>query len=544
MINKKWNQVICTGVMVLLLGSCKKNILDQAPELDLDQTKVFSDVSRAEQFVNNIYAGLPNGFWPDVTGTYALEATITDEADQSYQWTGAEPFQKGGWNPTTGAIAGEWNRNYSAIRKTNIALENLQNAVDTRLGDDLTADRLKGEALFLRAFFHFDLAKKFGGVPVITRVLSPTEDLVAANTRKTFKETIEQVVKDCNDAAPLLPQTYTSSNTGRVTKGACLALKARALLYLASPLNNSSNDAALWQNAANAAKAVIDLGGYSLYSNYQETFTKTNNSEIIFSRQAGNDAFWDECNSPCGARFAGWGGTSPTQNFVDKYEMKTTGKPITDPASGYDPAKPYTDRDPRFYASVLYNDADWAGLKLQVYPGGADINHPTDFTRTGYYIKKFLWESTVSAGFGGAAFHNWVYFRLGEMYLNYAEALNEASGPTPEVYAALHQIRNRAGMPDFPAGLSKDEMRQRIQNERAVELAFEEHRFWDVRRWKIAASTVGVPIKGIKITGTAPNWIYTPVDIEPRVFEAKMYLYPVPQVEINKNLGLTQNPGW
>ena len=224
--------------------------------------------------------------------------------------------------------------------------------------------------------------------------------------------------------------------------------------------------------------------------------------------------------------------------------MKTTGKPITDPASGYDPAKPYTDRDPRFYASVLYNDADWAGLKLQVYPGGADINHPTDFTRTGYYIKKFLWESTVSSGFGGAAFHNWPYFRLGEMYLNYAEALNEVSGPTPEVYAALHQIRSRAGMPDFPAGLSKDEMRERIRNERAVELAFEEHRFWDVRRWKIAESTTGVPIKGIKITGTAPNWVYTPVDVEPRVFTPAMYLYPIPQAEINKNLGLTQNPGW
>lgn len=543
MITIKWKQVVFTGATILVLAACEKNILDQAPELDLDETKVFSDVLSAEQFVNDIYASLPNGYWPQITGTYAMEATITDEADQSYQWTGAEPFQKGSWNPTMGEITNEWNSSYAAIRKTNTVLENVHNAVDDRSGDDLTVDRLKGEALFLRAFFHFNLAKKFGGVPVITRVLSPSEDLAAANTRKSFKETIDQIVKDCDDATALLPPTYTSSSTGRITKGACMALKARALLYFASPLN-TAHDATLWQNAANAAKAVIDLGVYSLYPNYQEIFTKTNNSEIIFSRQAGNDAFWDECNSPCGARFAGWGGTCPTQNFVDKYEMKTTGKPITNPLSGYDHTQPYLDRDPRFYASVLYNEATWAGLQIEVSPGGAELNNPTDFTRTNYYIKKFVWESSVNSGFNNPAFHNWPFLRLAEMYLNYAEALNEAAGPTAEVYNAVKAVRQRAGMPELPAGLSKDEMRDRIRNERAVELAFEEHRFWDVRRWKIAESTVGVPIKGMRITGTAPNWIYIPFDVEPRVFEAKMYLYPIPQEEINKNLGLTQNPGW
>jgi hypothetical protein len=544
MITIKWKQVVFAGLTILTLAACKKDLLDQAPELDLDQQKVFADINLAEKFVNNIYGGLPNGYWPNVTGTYAIEGTITDEADQSYQWTGAELWTKGGWNPTSGAISGEWNRYYSSIRKTNIVLENVENAQDLNPQDELTVNRLKGEALFLRAFFHFELAKRFGGIPVIVKVLSPNEDLVEANTRKPFSEVVAQVAKDCEEAAALLPNKYNSSSlTGRATKGACMALKARALLYLASPLHNGSNDANLWQNAATAAKAVIDMGGFNLYSPYAEVFTKTNNSEIIFARQAGDDNFWDVCNTPPGSRYGGWGGTSPTQNFVDNYEMNN-GKSITDPTSGYNASNPYANRDPRFYATILYNGAPWAGLNVETNVGGAEGLGAGDYTRTGYYLKKFVWEGAVSSGFNDPAFHNWPFFRLGEMYLNYAEALNESTGPVTEVYNAVNAVRLRADMPELPIGLSKEEMRLRIRNERAIELAFEEHRFWDVRRWKIAESTVGVPIKGMRITGTAPNWVYTPFDVEPRVFEAKMYLYPVPQAEINKNLGLTQNPGW
>jgi len=160
-------------------------------------------------------------------------------------------------------------------------------------------------------------------------------------------------------------------------------------------------------------------------------------------------------------------------------------------------------------------------------------------------LRKFLWETVIQSNFNQVGIYDFPYYRLGEMYLNYAEALNEAAGPTSEVYTAIKKIRTRAGMPELPAGLSKDQMRERIRNERAVELSFEEHRFWDARRWKTGESALGGPIYGVEVTGTSPAFQYKQILVETRVFNPKsMYLFPIPQAEIDKNLGLTQNPGW
>jgi len=550
--------VYFTVIILAVFTSCKKDFLDQSPELDLSEEKVFSDINLAEQFVNDIYASLP---WPFIMQRMlTMQANITDEAFDQLGWSDAHPFNAGSYlNPSQWTMGEIWNQNYAAIRKTNLVIEKADAITDPVPTDELTPGRLKGEALFLRAFFYFELAKRFGGVPLVTSSLDPSQDLLSIDKRATFEEVITQMVKDCDDAAPLLKTSYDPSLLGRVTKGACLALKSRALLFLASPLNNPSNDVAKWQAAADAAKAFLDMPGspYSLYPDYEKMFVTAGNSEMIFERKVGQfewaqkDNFMDVVNNPGSPNFGGWGGATPTQNFVDLYEMNNA-RPISDPASGYNPQDPYKNRDPRFYQSVLYNGSTWKGRTMNTYAGGSEaFNTVTNAagTRTSYNLRKFLMESAINI-YDLTINHDWPFIRLAEIYLNYAEALNEAVGPTSEVYAAIRAIRQRPSvmMPDWQPGLSQSQMRDRIRNERAIELAFEEHRFWDVRRWKLGSQIFTQPIKGLNITtgGTgAGGYNYTPFTIETRVFTEKMYLFPIPQSEINKNREvLMQNPGW
>jgi starch-binding outer membrane protein, SusD/RagB family len=358
-------------------------------------------------------------------------------------------------------------------------------------------------------------------------------------TRASLQEGINYVVQQLNEAAQVLPRDNSKNwEKGRATKGAALALKSRLLLYAASPLYNAGT----WQAAADAAKAVMDLNKYSLNPDYANLFIaeEGNSNEIIFARfynLNSRHTALEIANGPNG--YDAWGGNTPLQNLVDAYEMNT-GKPIEAPDSGYDPQNPYANRDPRFYATILYNGAQYRGRSVETFTaGGKDSKDgPSSWntSQTGYYLRKFMDDTNpIQNPWNVAGRQPWIYFRYAEILLNYAEAQNEAVGPDATVYEAINAIRSRPGinMPALPAGLSQAEMRERIRRERQVELAFEEHRFYDVRRWKIAEVTENAPAYGMAITKTGDTFTYTrKVALEGRRFEKQHYWLPIPRAEI------------
>jgi hypothetical protein len=337
---------------------------------------------------------------------------------------------------------------------------------------------------------------------------------------------------------------------GRATKGAALLLKSRVLLYAASLLHNPDNKPEKWQRAADAAKAVMDLGVYRLDDNYKTLFHTRNSPEVIFQstinqiyKVVAND--WVRQTEPP-SQGGGWGNLQPLQNIVDEYEMMN-GKMITDPSSGYDPNNPYVNRDPRFQQSIIYNGRKWGNGTIYTYVGsGVDgLNYNTASTQTGYYVAKLLdSNATLITSYKGGS-HYWVFMRYAEALLNYAEAQNEVlAAPDASVYNAINQIRSRTnvGMPPLPAGLSKDDMRQRIRHERRVELAFEAQRFWDIRRWRIG--THETTAWGMRITKTGTTYKYEKFVVENRVYQPAFDLFPIPQTEIDKDQALQQNTGY
>jgi hypothetical protein len=324
------------------------------------------------------------------------------------------------------------------------------------------------------------------------------------------------------------------------------------LLHYASPINNPSNEAARWQSAAAASKAVMDLTVYSLYPDYYKLFIdKAGNNEIIyvskFERPGRTQQTpWKLAMSIQAPDVIGgaWGGFSPTQNLVDAYEMKN-GKPVTDPGSGYNPQDPYKNRDNRLDQSILRNGSFWKGVTVETFEGG-NAQKPAngDRTKTGYGLKKLLDEKYVTADqvYQGGD-NDWIFIRYAEVLLNYAEAQNEAAGPDASVYSAVNLVRQRAGQPDL-SGLGQAEMRERIRNERRVELAFEEHRFWDVRRWKQGATYFNGPVNKVKIIKSGATFNYTIEELEKRTYKEDFNLLPIPQTERDRNPNLEQNPGY
>jgi hypothetical protein len=369
---------------------------------------------------------------------------------------------------------------------------------------------------------------------------------------------VNQITKDCDEAAAALPVVMPAAELGRATKVAALALKARVLLYFASPLNNSTNALPRWQNAANAAKAVMAFGPppgtgeYGLHPDYYRLFLdKPGNKEIIFARKFQNPSI----NPSDGARNkwymsvpgvndGAWGGFSPTQNLVDAYEMKN-GKPITDPSSGYNAQSPYTDRDSRLDKSILHQGSVYkGGIIIETFRGGNTNNtNRLDSSKTGYGLLKMV--DTSKYGAAGNADNDWIFMRYAEVLLNYAEAQNEAVGPDATVYDAINQVRTRSGQPAVPAGLTAAAMRSRIQNERRVELAFEEHRFFDVRRWKLGSVYFKDPIRKVQITKESNGTLtYNYPKWEDRDYKEHQNFLPLPQSEVDKNKKLIQNQGY
>ncbi len=541
------------------LSSCN-GFLDREEDSFIDKTATFDSYNRTKQYLIYAYTLLPDGL--NRFSREAMLASATDDAEFAIESAEIQQFNNGSWNALNNPDD-VWNRYFSGISKCCTLLENTDhvNLDISRLDPDKQveyANSLKdirmwrAEARFLRAYFHFELLKRYGPIPIVTSTLSINGNY--ENTpRPTMKEVVDFIAKECDIAADTLeltPWRNVNDAFGRATKGAALALKSRLLLYAASPLYvdfgdtneaNKPTDVALWKSAADAAKAVIDLNQYELASSYADLFKNDfQNKEYIFVRRYAANSDFEKSNFP--VSFGGKGGTNPSQNLVDDYEM-LDGTPFdwNDPAKA---AQPFENRDARLGATILMNMAPFKGKKVATYPEGADASPNPNATKTCYYLRKFLNEDVNIQTGGSSSGHVVPLFRLAEIYLNYAEALNECDPTNPDIALYLNKVRNRASLPNVSA-LSQEQMRAVIQHERRVELAFEEHRSWDVRRWKIASSTLGAPLMGVQIERKPlGGYTYMPVKVEQRVFQPKMYWYPIPQSEVLKLKQWKQNNGW
>jgi len=595
---KQVSFAILVMVIALAVVSCKK-LADDTPPAELIGDDLVFDTKdslgvNAEKFLNNIYADLPRGFnriGVSSQTLFSITASVgnildagSDDAVPNGNTDLIQYFSTGGISSSVNPD-NTWSANYAAIRKVNIFLSKIDRVPLFTKG---LKDRWKAEARSLRAMFYFELLKRWGGVPLIgNKVFDAAEQINVP--RNSYGEVQNYILSELDSAMPFLLTanagangTFAANYYGRFGRGAAMALKSRLLLYAASPLNNPGNDITKWALAAAASKAIMDSVSaakftYALHnaattSHYSTTtlagittaanlsayvtsvnkflsiFSTASNNEIILPYMATTNNSVETNNDPVGYTRAGAGKTNPTQELVDEYEM-TNGKMILESGSGYVAANPYYNRDPRFPSTVTYNGLYWLNRPVQTYDGGLD--RPFGFgvrnsgeTRTGYYMRKFMTSNSSTTDFT-ATNHVFPIFRYAEILLNYAEAQNEAVGPDNSVYAAVNAIRARVGMPNLPSGLNQADMRTRIRHERRVEMAFEEQRFWDIRRWKIAQNVLNGTLHGIqaKLTGTTVN--YQVVEVTPVKFDAgKMYWYPVPFNELISNPSMTQNPNW
>lgn len=488
-----------------------------------------------------------------------IAAAKSDEAVATSTSAACRHFNNGSWsayyNPDN-----RYDNFYKGIRAANFFLEDYGNykerlsfrrdtlAENNRaswLRDIQNAQFLYSEAHVAKAYYYFELAKRYGAVPLYKSVPTDKTFLPRTDVQEVFEYAVNEIDGCINSLAP--DWSAYSDWSGRFDKGAAMALKARILLYSASPLNtegmSDADISAQWQKAAIAAHDIIAWGRFYLASEYSSLFTgnTSGNPEIIMSRKSTSSNGLERENYPIGTP-GGNSGITPSGNLVDAYEY----------IGAKDPQDPYANRDKRFYATIVYNGAQWNGRTIDITENGTDSYLNTGASRTGYYLKKFLTDELNIANDQVAA-HQWIYFRYGEVLLNYAEAANEAWGPDNGSFVstgtsarkALNMIRKRAGLGDVDlsryAGTNdKERMRNAIKAERRVELAFEDHRFWDLLRWK-DHQALREDISGVAYDGSS----YTKTLVEKRVFEEHMLRYPVPFSEISKSNGvLEQNPGW
>lgn len=552
---------------VLALSSCKKDFLDVTATDRIPTNTLETDTAVFEAFVTNSYIGTrlqdkeADGTNPGFGRgfEYSMWSSLTDESiynNDDNTWL----VQRGQLAPENlGALGVLWGRSYRGIRECNYALK----VLTTIQMSAARKTRLEGELKFIRAFRYQDLIRNYGKVVLMgDQVLGLTDNLQdpALFKRSTIKECIDYVAAQLEDAAAKLPLNNDNNwLLGRATKGAALALKSRLLLYAASPLYEA---AGTWQAAVTAAQQVISLNKYGIYQGgYGNMFLINESNEAIFERvytKNANHTHLEIANGPNG--YGGWAGNTPTQNLVDVYDL-TNGLPANTSNPLYNPAKPYENRDPRFKATILYNGAAYRERNIETFiPGGKDSRDGNDnwnTTKTGYYLKKFMNDAyPLQNPWGNAGFQPWIYIRYAEVLLNFAEAANEAYGPDAvpagssfSARQAINMIRSRASvnMPDLAAGMAQTDMRTAIRHERQIELAFEEHRFYDVRRWKIADVTENLPSRGVVITkNNDGTFTFTSkIALDGRKFETKHYWLPIPRTEILASGNqLQQNPNY
>ncbi|UII24877.1 RagB/SusD family nutrient uptake outer membrane protein [Fulvivirga maritima] len=562
-------------LMLLLHGACNDDFLEKPESNDVTRDEIFSERIKALPFLWETYRTcVPLGFpyqWDRHNGMYAsMMVGACDEGDVTASWTGSNNHNVGNVTPGYNG-EDEFNQHFKGIRNANIFIENVDQVPDIPDGEK---QELKAEARVLRALQVFDLMIRYGGVPIVTTVLSGDGDMYLP--RDSYADCVQFIVDECDAASAILPNDYPSNYTGRVTKGVALALKARTLLYAASPLYNTatpylsenraltgyeSYDEGRWKLAADANEAVLnwaDQQGYHLIEeyddpaeNYKEAIETPQNAEIIFANQM--NGWWStgylffQAVMPTGI-YTGWYGHGITLEHASKY-YTTDGEDQSWPDSG--PQSEFLEKmhamEPRFQYSVMYSGSafnDNIGV-VNFYrrnDGSWSTNAPVNGVG---YMKKFITKASSSGGQ-----FNWTVFRLAEFYLNYAEALNESSPMDSRVFDAVNAIRRRAGIPEIssadPRYNSQDKLREAIRRERAIELAFEEHRFFDVRRWMIAdqEGVMRGDFHGLNLYEQEDgSFIYRKEAFEERVWQNKLYLYPFPQTEIDKGY-IVQNPGW
>ena len=546
---KNIKYTIISIVAAISINSC--DILDLKPLDKLSDEDVWNDPALMQLYVNSCYNSMTHGYIDYMQGSY------TDELWSRSNDRGAHDVLVGALDPdNVGKLPGfmnYWQTAYANVRKINTFLEK---SVNAPLSDEQRKSMI-GELKFLRAFIYANLIWNYGGIPIITKTYQLNEDY--SIPRDSYDKCVEFIIAELKEAKEMLPDKQPAGKTGRASGDACQALITRTLLYRASPLHNPGNDIQHWKEAAEAAEKLINTR-YNLQDDYENIFMD-DNSEIIFARQftLTNALHFCTWQGRCGD--SGQGESVPTQNMVNSYEMKATGKQpyieqsggtyTLDPTSGYDPQKPYEGRDPRFYASVLYDGAMWQGRETETFNGGKDHKDYTGggsawlASETGYYLRKFVDKSIPPSGSSEKPTNPWIYFRYAEVLLNYAEAKFE-TGDEATARTYLNMIRNRKGveMPEITD--TGDALKKRIQHERRIELAFEHHRFFDVRRWKIAEQTEVKPVIIMEIKkGEDNSKTYTETIKLQRDFKPQHYYLPIPRTEVEKSLNsIVQNPGY
>lgn len=558
------NIIIAFGCSLAVLTSCSDEI-DYNELITYDKNEIFSSFDRTKNFVTDIYSHLDYDFGSTYNG--GMLASACDEAEYAWTSSSIHDFYNGAWSPINAKYS-LWIDSYSGIRAVNLYLEASQGQTFDQFkhnkdyGEQMTRfNRYQYEVRFLRAYFYFNLVRQYGDVPFVKTVLTEAE--ANSVSREPASTIFKFIVDECDAIVDELPITHATpyNETGRISRGAVLALKARTLLYQASPLFNTSNDKALWKAAAEASKDVIDfcsannktLGAYTALWGTENH----NASEILLARRIGDLNYLESYNFPVGVE-GGNSGNCPTQTLVDAYEMKSTGLAWDEPGSGYNPQNPYNDRDPRLNMTIAKNgDTGWPtynSTPLQTYIGGANGAPISGATPTGYYLRKFCDASVdLRPNSTNSKRHSWITFRLGEFYLNYAEAVfryldsPDATDATFTMSAreAVNKVRSRTGvaMPAFPMGMSNSNFEKKYMNERMVELAFEGHRFWDVRRWKKGELFKSIDRMILTKNESTGVITYTRETVQ-RQWHDKMYFFPIPDSELRKNTALTQNTGW
>ena len=558
---------------LILVVSC--NVLDfDESSSQYSRDDMYKNFSTIKAMLTNIYGYLPNKDIADVSS--ALRDCGSDDAEYADPDASVQRFTNGNWTSIQ-TVDDKWSL-YYGIRSAN---EYISHWVEDENGKmtatfDLSMYQYDTkyqkwmiqisyfpyQARVLRAYFFFELARRYGDIAMPLTMLTAEE---ANSIGKTpFDQVIDFIVKECDICAAYLPATYNDSSldneVGRITKGFALAVKTKALLYAASPLHNPTGDKTKWQKAALAAKEIIDLNQYRL--DPYETANNAGSTEVIFAISRSESQSFERYNFP--VRFTegertSIAGTYPSQNLVDAFQtlggyditLGANGWTSTDPS--FDLSKPYEGRDPRFARAILANGMAFKGSVIETFVGGKDYSATRAElgTVTGYYLRRYIQESTSFTPENTVTNkHQWIVYRYAEALLTYAEALNEYLGSptatdgtfTMSAMDAINQVRDNAGMPDVTAN-TESAFRTAVQREWRVEFAFEDHRFWDIRRWNIAQSVMG-QLDGVEIVKNGQALTYSRKVVESRVWSEKMNLYPIPKAETFNNPNLTQNNGW
>lgn len=565
-------------ILGIVISSCEK-IIDPKPDNNLTEAQMISNPIYAEGLLLKAYASMPDDY--TFTTDVASDDAVSNDPTSVFR-----SMAMGNWMATNNVIS-QWasayenifyiNKFLSIYESVNWSTDPNLTAADNELRNTLLKKRLKGEAYGLRGYYKWLLLQYHGGIaddgrllgfPIIDQYIS-TEDNWKL-PRNTFAECVNNIFSDFDVAIANLPKQWVNLPIGganpienahinqtsgakflnRINGNAALALKSRVALLAASPAFSASSGITWAQAAAIAGPLLKDLG--ALYANGRVFYKEDSNKEIIWNRSRVSKRTWEQDNFP--PSLYGMGRTNPTQNLVDAFGMKN-GYPITDGASTFNPANPYANRDPRLTDYIVYNGASLKSTAINTYIGAPSngINSLLTSTRTGYYLKKFMSESvSIDPKTAANAFHTYTIVRMTELLLNYAEAANEAWGPTadPNGYgftakSLIANLRTRAGLtPDTYLSSISDAsgLRNVIRNERRIELCFEGFRFWDLRRWNNTAAMKS-SVKGVYITNNAGVYSYAYSNVEDRKYTDDMIYGPIPYNETVK-YNIVQNKGW